>query len=93
MINPERLTVTRTRLSDGMVRLTVERWPRVVMLDALFLQSIDLELASIDGDEVTFLVANGRATYHLAHDEFSLAHMASPAYLISSRFTLEEEQP
>jgi hypothetical protein len=46
-------------------RVTVKAWPREVAFSCFFLETADPDVLTVDGDEVTLTVDNGRAVYAL----------------------------
>lgn len=75
---------------DGVERrtLTVKRWPRETMIDRIFLEAPDPETVRVNGDEITFIVDNGEATYQIGN--YSIAHLGYEARLVSSVLTERE---
>lgn len=66
-------------------RVTVERWPREIAIDAVVLKQADPDLMRIDDDVVTFTVDNGQAVYRVG--DFSQVAMVYQACLVSARLT------
>ena len=59
-------TVTLSYHRNG--RVTVDRWPRLILFDLAMGTSGASGLCRLDGDVLTLTVSNGRAVYHLEQE-------------------------
>ncbi len=80
---PEEPIFTRHRDDQGHETVMVDRWPRQIEVDEVFLSRSSQDHVQIDGDTLTFTVTNGRAVYQIV--ERSLILMTAKAQRVSSR--------